>query len=431
MNCFEIINKVDLKNKYGTGSDIICALTRCRSFFSRVGKEWNESNREEKEYCLVKEFERHLMMIRDSYLLTESQDSRGEIKQRVSEASKRSHRPELHNQPREKKLKTKSYDASVPNTLTYRASLEASGQIQQHQIHQSRRNQRSKEQRSGVESLINARVPSNISSNPSLIMSLDTERNTYKKHERRIQLLNNIDVEPKGRRIGPWERSFKELVSFVREFGHARVPRRFPSNPSLGMWVSNQRHCYKRHSKGVSSLKTRADRIRRLNEVGFEWGCQNFQSWNRSYAELVNFVKDFGHARVPSKFIQNPSLGMWVNTQRRSYKMYLKADSSSTMTTGRILLLNKIGFEWECYIIHSWEKSYEDLVNFVKEFGHARVPEKFPQNPRLGMWMVIQRRSFEMYLKDSSSSSMTADRILLLNKVGFEWVLRGKLEFSF
>merc|ERR1712106_815297 len=111
--------------------------------------------------------------------------------------------------------------------------------------------------------------------------------------------------------------------------------------------------------------------------------------------------------------------------------MYLKADPSSTMTTHRILLLNKIGFEWECYIIHSWEKSYEELVDFVKEFGHARVPEKFPQNPRLGMWMVIQRRSFEMYLKDSSSSSMTADRILLLNKVGFEWVLRGKLEFSF
>ena len=82
MNSFEIINIVDLKNKHGTGCDIICALTRCRSFFSRVGKEWNESNREEKDYCLVKEFERHLMMIQDSYLLTESQDSRGEIKQR-------------------------------------------------------------------------------------------------------------------------------------------------------------------------------------------------------------------------------------------------------------------------------------------------------------------------------------------------------------
>eukprot|EP00592_Proboscia_alata_P024217 CAMPEP_0194432138 /NCGR_PEP_ID=MMETSP0176-20130528/68556_1 /TAXON_ID=216777 /ORGANISM="Proboscia alata, Strain PI-D3" /LENGTH=34 /DNA_ID= /DNA_START= /DNA_END= /DNA_ORIENTATION= len=34
------------------------------------------------------------------------------------------------------------------------------------------------------------------------------------------------------------------------------------------------------------------------------------------------------------------------------------------MTEERIKLLDKVGFEWGC---QSWEKSYEELVTFVKD----------------------------------------------------------------
>mmetsp|Transcript_27082 Transcript_27082/g.27453 ORF Transcript_27082/g.27453 Transcript_27082/m.27453 type:complete len:117 (-) Transcript_27082:52-402(-) len=69
---------------------------------------------------------------------------------------------------------------------------------------------------------------------------------------------------------------------------------------------------------------------------------------------------------------------------------------------------------------NSREKSNEEPVSFVQEFGHARVTDKFPQNPSLGTWANTQRQSYKRYLKGASSSKMIEDRIQLLNKVGFE-----------
>jgi len=85
-----------------------------------------------------------------------------------------------------------------------------------------------------------------------------------------------------------------------------------------------------------------------LNKVGFDWGGKSIP-WERTYEDLVGFVKEFGHARVPHGFPENPSLGNWVNNQRKSYKMFLKGDTSSRMTEGRVGLLNTVGFEWVIY----------------------------------------------------------------------------------
>eukprot|EP00593_Proboscia_inermis_P011165 CAMPEP_0171305154 /NCGR_PEP_ID=MMETSP0816-20121228/14943_1 /TAXON_ID=420281 /ORGANISM="Proboscia inermis, Strain CCAP1064/1" /LENGTH=102 /DNA_ID=CAMNT_0011785751 /DNA_START=43 /DNA_END=351 /DNA_ORIENTATION=- len=102
------------------------------------------------------------------------------------------------------------------------------------------------------------------------------------------------------------------------------------------------------------------------------------------------------------------------------------------MTEDRIQLLNKLGFEWEFrHNPKPWDISYEELVCFVKEFGHARVPQQFPKNPSLGKWVRTQRQNYEKVLKGGSSSNITEDRIQLLNKIGFEWVPRGKFEFYF
>ena len=39
------------------------------------------------------------------------------------------------------------------------------------------------------------------------------------------------------------------------------------------------------------------------------------------YEELVKFVSEFGHARVPQHFLPNQPLGKWVTTQRYNYKI--------------------------------------------------------------------------------------------------------------
>lgn len=61
-----------------------------------------------------------------------------------------------------------------------------------------------------------------------------------------------------------WEARFAQLQRYKEEHRHCRVPDRWKGNPSLAKWVSKQRQLYKKR-------KLRADRIARLEGIGFEW----------------------------------------------------------------------------------------------------------------------------------------------------------------
>lgn len=148
-------------------------------------------------------------------------------------------------------------------------------------------------------------------------------------------------------------------------------------------------------------------------------GTVHHKHGKKTYSELESFVKENGHARVPFKFPKNRHLGIWVSTQRAKYKQLRKGEPSPSMTEDRIELLNKVGFEWDCSA-QPWERTYEELVMFVQEFGDARVPHKFPQNPPLGNWVALQRYNYKK-LQIGEQSCMTEERINLLNQIDFEW----------
>ena len=54
------------------------------------------------------------------------------------------------------------------------------------------------------------------------------------------------------------------LVAYKEEFGHCNVPSRYAENVKLGTWVNTQRSFYNRG-------KLSADRINKLEAIGFEW----------------------------------------------------------------------------------------------------------------------------------------------------------------
>ncbi len=64
-----------------------------------------------------------------------------------------------------------------------------------------------------------------------------------------------------------WEEMFAALVTFKAQHGHCNVPRRYAENPPLGLWVGRQR-------KDYNSGKLSAQRIKRLNALGFRWSLQ-------------------------------------------------------------------------------------------------------------------------------------------------------------
>jgi len=85
--------------------------------------------------------------------------------------------------------------------------------------------------------------------------------------DRRAQL-ESISFEWRG--LGKakderWERRFAQLLAFRERHGHCRVPAKCREDAAFGHWVYNQR-LFK------NTGKLSAERIRRLEEIGFEWG---------------------------------------------------------------------------------------------------------------------------------------------------------------
>jgi len=67
-----------------------------------------------------------------------------------------------------------------------------------------------------------------------------------------------------------------------------------------------------------------------------------------------------------------------------------------------------------------WSHRYEELLVFHREFGHSAVPHTFPRNPQLARWVKRQRRQYKLRC-DSRPSTMTLERLDMLNSIGFVW----------
>jgi len=158
-----------------------------------------------------------------------------------------------------------------------------------------------------------------------------------------------------------------------------------------------------------------------LNNINFEWKINhNLETWNKKYHDLVNYVKKFGHARVPAVFADNPSLGQWVSTQRLLHTKIQNENSPHGLTIEQIQLLNNIGFEWSIWT-NDWKLRYDELISYETEFGNANVPPNFPQNPSLGRWVSKQRTEYKKFQNGNLSCGLTIEKIQNLNNIGFKW----------
>lgn len=110
------------------------------------------------------------------------------------------------------------------------------------------------------------RVPYRCKENLSLGRWVDTQRQEKKKQrlsEHKEQLLNGLDFEWRAH-SKTWTEQFLSLQQFKQERGDCRVPHNYKADPSLGVWVANQR---REKKKRVIP----EDRERKLNELSFEW----------------------------------------------------------------------------------------------------------------------------------------------------------------
>eukprot|EP00536_Pseudo-nitzschia_multiseries_P019629 jgi/Psemu1/233029/e_gw1.5900.4.1 len=116
------------------------------------------------------------------------------------------------------------------------------------------------------------------------------------------------------------------------------------------------------------------------------------------YQRLVAYKKKHNTTRVPLGYKEDPQLGSWVQTQR-----------SDCEESDRIDRLNRIGFAWNA-LEEKWETMYQRLVAYKKKHNNTNVPQRYKEDPQLGLWVSTQRRGCE-----------ESDRIDRLNRIGFAW----------
>ncbi|CAJ1943337.1 unnamed protein product [Cylindrotheca closterium] len=151
------------------------------------------------------------------------------------------------------------------------------------------------------------------------------------------------------------------------------------------------------------------------------------QQWIDKFQELIQFKASHGHCLVPHTFDENPALSRWVKRQRYQYKMFLKLNqhdsaATSTMTEGRVRMLENIGFVWDSHAV-AWEERLLELKEFQSRFGHCNVPSNYTKSPPLAVWVKRQRRQVKLFWK-GERSTITQERFVALRDLGFTWELR-------
>ncbi|MEQ1726663.1 MAG: Helicase associated domain protein [Sphingopyxis sp.] len=243
-------------------------------------------------------------------------------------------------------------------------------------------------------------VPHGWADNPKLGKWCSHQRQAYKKDilpENRITRLEEL-----GFAWNPldatWDEMFLALKAYKQTYGDCYVTKKWKDNPELGEWCQRQRNVYKKN-------KLSPDRYSRLEGIDFVWDPL-VENWEEMFSALVNYKQTHGDFKVPKKYDESPTLGVWCQLQRSAYK-------SNKLSPERIRRFDDIGFEWNP-LEAGWEKMFAALVAYKQAHGNCNVPTEWDPNLKLGQWCYVLRRSYR-------KSTLSADHIKRLEEVGFEW----------
>lgn len=247
------------------------------------------------------------------------------------------------------------------------------------------------------------RIPLNWSENPHLATWVNVQRRArkgdgrWKLTEERINRLDALGFiwDPLE---ASWQEMFAALSEYKKTYGHYNVPKKWPKNPQLAVWVVHQRTD---RVKG----RLREDRVLRLDEISFTWNPHN-SSWDEMFEALLRFKSAEGHCDVPRDWSENPRLARWVAKQREGKR-------TVGLSKDRAARLNDVGFAWDPTEA-AWEEMFAALVSYRNVHGHCQVPRDWPESPQLPTWVVYQRQA-------KNKRKLSKERIVRLNEIGFVW----------
>jgi len=142
-------------------------------------------------------------------------------------------------------------------------------------------------------------VPQKFAPNIALGKWVHRQRHEFKKirdgdasflTKHRIDKLIEIGLCP-NRQEAVWQQRYRELVEFKRKNGHCNVPRKYPPNKPLGLWVNKQRHELKKTRDGEGSCLS-AHRVEALEKVGLHYMTYYRKEAKKAASATVKKSKD-------------------------------------------------------------------------------------------------------------------------------------------
>jgi len=131
----------------------------------------------------------------------------------------------------------------------------------------------------------------------------------------------------------------------------------------------------------------------------------------------VDVVIDNGnhlpYATTPST--PNSDKNININRNRNLGNSYPSSHAPTTTATTKTKQV-----KFRTYQAENWTEKFEELLQFRNENGHCLVPNCHPQNPALAQWTKRQRYQYKLKL-DGKRSTITDERIRVLEEVGFVW----------
>lgn len=78
------------------------------------------------------------------------------------------------------------------------------------------------------------------------------------------------------------------------------------------------------------------------------------------------------------------------------------------------------GVRFREYQAEIWSEKFEDLCEFRRHHGHCHVPHTYMENAALAQWVKRQRYQYKLK-SEGKRSTLSDERVRLLNKIGFIW----------
>lgn len=137
-----------------------------------------------------------------------------------------------------------------------------------------------------------------------------------------VQKLTDIGFTIQRRHL-KWEDYYEQLVDFKRKHGHIHLDKRVESQKELYSWCQSQ---HKKYHSTQSGSQLRPQRIRLLEEIGFDFNQSRPLCFGERVEELEKYKKIHGHCNVQQN--ENLSLARFCAKQRNQYRLYLNGEDS-------------------------------------------------------------------------------------------------------